>query len=154
MTSIGIRATPSEIYYAILIMKDDKCTVESVSNLIIPVSLNFPEKLNFVRKTFKDIILEYLVDRAGIRISETTAQTINVERISFEAILQEVLASSSIEKYMLGQISSLSSKLGFPRENFKKIISGEFQYPIFESSPKWNTNEKESILTALAALNL
>jgi len=155
MTSIGIRATNNEIYYAVLQKTDeDVYSITSLSYLMIPVSLSFPEKLNFIRKTFKDIIFEFNINRAGIRIAESVAQSISIERISYEAILQEVLSSSSIEKYMTGQISNISSRLGIPRDNFKKIISGELTHEIFVPKTKYNQNEKEAILVGLAALNL
>ncbi len=155
MTSLGIRANNNEIYYAVLQKTDENLySLTSLSYLMIPVSLSFPEKLNFIRKTFKDIIFEFSVNRAGIRIAESVAQSISIERISYEAILQEVLSSSSIEKYMTGQISNISSRLGIQRDNFKKIISGEITHEIFDPEIKYNQNEKEAILVGLAALNL
>lgn len=155
MTSIGIRASNNEIYYTVLQKTDeDVYSITSLSYLMIPVSLSFPEKLNFIRKTFKDIIFEFSVNRAGIRIAESVAQSISIERISYEAILQEVLSSSSIEKYITGQISNISSRLGIQRDNFKKIISGEITHDIFDPEKKYNQNEKEAILVGLAALNL
>jgi hypothetical protein len=154
MVSIGIRASNKEIYYSILEgASSNSARVCANSYLFIPVALQFPEKLNFIRKTFKDIISEFSASRAGIRISEPTAQNFSVERVSFEAVLQELLSSSSIEKYMTGQISSISARLGFPRDNFKKIISGEIEYDKFEGN-NYNQYEKESILIGLAALNI
>ena len=155
MTSLGLRANNTEIYYAVLSLDEhSNYSIEALSYLIIPVSLNFPEKLNFVRKTFKDIIFEYSIKRAGIRITETVARRINPQRLSYEAILQEVLASSSIEKYMTGQISNISARLGIPRENFKKIISGDVSHNIFNAKTNYSSEEKEAILAGIAALNL
>jgi hypothetical protein len=155
MTSIGIRANNSEVYFSILIGSGSKdARVSSCSYVFIPVALNFPERLNFLRKTFKDLIMEFEISRAGIRISESTAQNFSIDRISYEAVIQELLASSSIEKYMTGQISSISAKLGFPRDNFKKIIAGEMAHQIFRDGKKYNALEKESILVGLAALNI
>lgn len=155
MHALGIRASTNEIVYTILkISDDDQATVITLSSIVVPVSLNFPERLNFVRKTFKDIILEYDVKRAGIRVAESVSKNINMDRISYEAILQEVLASSSIEKYLTGQIANISAKLGIPRENFKQIIAGDRGYKIFQLGHKYSSNHKEAVLVGLAALNL
>src|SRR4051812_26412814 len=114
MKTIGIRTNPNEIYYAVLEQTNSKdILIISCTKLIIPVSLIFPEKLNFVRKTFKDIILEYEIENAGIRITEPNAQSPNLERIAYEAIIQELFANSSVNKYLIGQISNISAKIGF-----------------------------------------
>lgn len=155
MTTIGLRANASEIYYAI-IEKDDKDVISilSCSKLIIPLSLIFPEKLNFVRKNFKDIILEYSVENAGIRITESTAKSISIQRISFEAVLQELLSNSSVMKYFVGQISSISSKIGFPREEFKPLLVKNAEFDMVENWSQYDVTCKEAILVGLASLNL
>lgn len=155
MTTIGLRATPSEIYYAI-IEKDDNGVISilSCSKLIIPLSLIFPEQLNFVRKSFKDIILEYSVENAGIRITESTARSISIQRISFEAILQELLSNSSVMKYFIGQISNISSKIGFSREKFKPLLVKNAEFDMVENWNQYDVTCKEAILVGLASLNL
>ena len=87
-------------------------------------------------------------------MSESNAKSPSIERINFEAIIQELFASSSIEKYFIGQISTISSKLSFPRENFKKYISNELEYDKVTNWKNYSDKEKESILVALSALNL
>ena len=154
MISIGLRATPHEIYYSIVDEKDGITILITCSELKIPISLNFPEKLNFVRKTFKDIIYEYEVKNAGIRITESKAQSTSSERISYEAILQELLANSSVSKYFVGQISNISAKLGFPRENFKPCICKSGDFSRIANWNKYNNLQKEAILVGVAALNL
>jgi len=155
MKTIGLRATPREIYYAI-IEKDDNGVISilSCSKLIIPLSLIFPEQLNFVRKNFKDIILEYSVENAGIRIIESTSRSISIQRISFEAILQELLSNSSVMKYFVGQISNISSKIGFPREQFKLLLVKNAKFDMVENWDQYDVTCKEAILVGLATLNL
>lgn len=154
MIVIGFRASPSEVYYSIAERADETISILSVEEIRIPISLNFPEKLNFVRKTIKDIIFEYQITRAGIRTTESTAQRFNIERVSIEAIIQEVLSRSPIEKYFVGQISNISSKLGIPRTDFKKIIEEKKSHHHDIDLSDYNNKEKESILVAIASLNI
>jgi len=154
MKTIGLRATPTEVWFSVIEEVDHKITISVSSKVNVPVSLIFPEKLNYIRKTFKDIIWEFKVTGASIRITESNAQGTSSERISIEAILQELLSSSSVEKYFVGQISNISAKAGFPREDFKKYISGELAFNRVESWSTYNNYQKESILAAIAAINL
>ena len=149
-----MRTTPKEIFYTIIKSEGKKTTVITSSKLNIPLSMELPEKLSFVRKTFIDIIAEYKATSAGIRVSESNAQKLSIERISYEAVLQELLTSSTIETYFVGQISTISSKIGFKRDQFKKFISGELSFDAIEEWEKYKENQKESILVAVAALKL
>lgn len=151
--AIGLRATPNEIFYSICEKKNEKISLLNVSKLIIPKALIIPEQLKFIRNTFLDILLEYKINKAGIRIQETIAQKINISRTSFEAVLQELLASSSIIYYYAGQISTIASKIEIPRDDFKKYIENKKDFDKIENWKTFNINEKESILTCLGALN-
>lgn len=152
--SIGIRAKPKEIYYSIIKNDGDTTEILSCSKLIIPVSLKLPEKLKYVRTTFLDIIFEFRAVKAGIRITESFAPNEDSSRVCFEAVIQELLASSSVERYFVGQIASISAKLHFPKDNFKKYVSGELNFEEVESWGNFNKEQKESILVGLASLNL
>ena len=152
--SIGIRAKPKEIYYSVIKNNGKNTEILSCSKLIIPVSLKLPEKLKYVRTTFLDIIFEFGAIKAGIRITESFAPSKDDSRICFEAVIQELLASSSVEKYFVGQIANISSKLEFPKDNFKKYVSGELNFDEVESWGNFNKEQKESILVGLASLNL
>lgn len=154
MRIIGIRANPNEITYSIVEKTEHQISIILADKLIIPKSLYVPEQLKYVRNTIIDIIFQNFVTIAGIRVSESNAKSPSIERINFEAIIQELFASSSIEKYFIGQISTISSKLSFPRENFKKYISNELEYDKVTNWKNYSDKEKESILVALSALNL
>ncbi len=155
MISIGLRSTNDVIWYSI-INADDKgnCNVIACSKLIIPKSLTYPEQLNYARRTFKDIIFEFNVSVAGIRTIESLAQNPSPVRIAYEAILQELLASSNIKKYLIGQISSITAKIGMQRDYFKQAIAKSGVYEKIDDWSKYNENQKESILVAIAATNL
>jgi hypothetical protein len=151
--SIGIRVTPSHIVYSILKENGDSTEIALLDKLNVPVALQIPEQLKFIRNTFIDIIYENKVNLACIRITESTSKQISIERVNMEAIIQELIASSCIEKYYAGQISSITAKIGIKRELFKGIIaSRDCEY--FEDWGKFNKEQKESLLAALSAFNL
>jgi len=152
--SIGIRCNPNEIFFAVCESNNGNVTLVAVDSIIVPVALDVPEKLKFVRNTLIDILEEYNVTNACIRITEPNAQSKNVERINFEAVIQELIVSSTIEKYFIGQISNISAKLGIPRDDFKRYVSGEIDYPLIEKWNDFDNHQKESILSSISAINL
>jgi len=155
MKSIGIRANPKEIYFAIIECNEGKNNVIAIDKLILPLSLETPDRLNFIRKTIIDIINQYNITKAGIKVTEGNAQRISIERISIEAIIQELFSSCSVEKYFGGNISKISKLLGFINNgDLKKIITGEVIPEELAFLKKSKELEREAILSALAALNL
>lgn len=161
MKTIGLRVySNSKIYYCIIEKtSDETLNYLDISHLNVPKSLSWPESLNFVRNTILDLLVEYNVKNAIIRICEF-GMTLNknlIERSYIEGVLQETIASSSVEKFIAGQISEFTSLLGIPRDNFKKYANAELTYDNIPSTLNWNNfslEERETILTANAALNL
>ncbi|WP_117879899.1 RuvC family protein [Aureibaculum luteum] len=155
MNSIGIRANPKEIYFAIIEQNGTENNVIAIDKLTLPLSLEIPDRLNFIRKTIIDIINQYNVTKAGIKITEGNAQRLNIQRISIEAIIQELFSSCSVQKYFGGNISKISRLLGFANNgDLKKIIKGEHIPDELAFLENNSETEREAILSALAALNL
>ena len=162
MKSIGLRVySNSEIYYTVVEqLPNGTLNYLTVSSLIAPKALEKPEQLNFVRNTLLDIFMEYSVTRAGIRLSEFTgfaATSITVERNYLEGLIQEAVASSLIEKYVAGQIATITSLLNVDREDFKKYASAEMTYNQIPADMDWKKlklEQRESILVCLCAFNL
>lgn len=152
--AIGIRCTPKEIFFAVCTNETGALELITVESIVVPVALTTPEKLKFVRNTLLDVIHLYAITNACIRITESSAQHINIERVSIEAVIQELFASSTIEKYYVGQISNITAKLNMPRANFLKIISGEIEYGSVANFETFNEVKKESILASISSLNL
>mgnify|MGYP007061828147 FL=1 len=152
-TSIGIRVKPDCIIYSIIKENDGNKEIILIDKVNVPVALEVPEQLKFIRSTFLDIIYENKVNRACIRITESMALKPSIERINIEAVIQELIASSTVEKYFVGQISNISAKLGMARENFKKIIESK-ECDFIEEWSNFNKEEKESLLAALSAFNI
>lgn len=154
-TSIGIRVKPDSVIYSIIREEGKDKTIILNDKVNIPIALQVPEQLKFIRSTFLDIILENHVNLACIRVTEPAAQRTSIDRINIEAVIQELIASSTIEKYYIGQISTISAKLGIARERFKPIIENkEKECEFFKDWNKYTKEEKESLLAALSAFNI
>jgi hypothetical protein len=155
MRAIGIRVSPKVTFYSIVEENDDGIEVVDVSKIVIPVSLNVPDQLRFARTTFLDIISEYGIARAGIRVLEPSAQTRDIFRLNVEGVIQELMSSSTVEKYFCGQISNMSRLLEMgDRTDFKKYVSGELDYKGVDNWGRMKTEERESLLVAIASLNV
>ena len=151
MITIGIRANPKQIIFALYDKEEDEMI--NVEAIKIPVALEVPEGLKYARNMILDVLREYKVERGGLRVTEAVAQTPNIQRLQIEAVIQEAFASSSLEKYYLGQISNISSRIGIDRADFKLLIDGIQTYKPVKDWKSFSKEEREAILTALGAAN-
>lgn len=154
MTSLGIRVTPREVYYAITRMKEGSAVLLVCDVVKVPTALDVPEQLKFLRDTFLDIIYENEVKNACIRVVETNAQSYDYHRLYIEGVLQEMIASSSIERYYLGRIAKMSNLLGINRIEFAPLLASD-SCPFFaEWGEIKNKDKREAMLASYSALSL
>ncbi|MEQ9379907.1 MAG: hypothetical protein RJP95_03535, partial [Pirellulales bacterium] len=71
-------------------------------------------------------------------------------RIQIEGVIQEAFASSELQSYYVGQIASISKRLGIERRRFKPLIDGD-ENPGVENWNKMGKEEREAILCAMGA---
>lgn len=151
MITIGIRAAPTAVTFAIY--DSDSNKVVNIEQIKIPAAFSTPEGLKYVRSNLLDVLREYKVAKAGIRAAEPRAQSISIERMQIEGVIQEAFASSELTSYFVGHIASISSRLGIPRSDFKPFILGEKEYQV----EKWagmTAVQRESVLCAIGAVNV
>ncbi|WP_258111595.1 hypothetical protein [Alicyclobacillus sp. SP_1] len=155
MKSIGIRVSPKTIYYCIATADEDSLVL-SVESLTVPRALDIPKQLAFIRTTLQSIIAEFKVELAGIRVYEGSTQNLDRFRINIEGVVQELLANSTVQRYYSGTKSTLGRLLNTDVKMITANIDGEFHLPGFsvEDWADYGKEERESILTALGALNL
>lgn len=150
MIVMGIRSAVKEVYISIIDI--DEKDVINCESLNLPRSLDTPSRFKYLRNTILDIIREYNVTVAGIRIMEETAQTKSVHRIGNEAIIQESFSSSEIRSYYLGKKSGICSRLGITKEEFDSYTSGAAVPPFVTGWDNISGLESiESILVGLGA---
>ncbi|MGU3493990.1 hypothetical protein ACLBXM_08110 [Xanthobacteraceae bacterium A53D] len=148
MITLGIRAAPKVVTFAVY--DSDADAVRNVEEIRIPAAFAVPDRLKHVRSNVLDVLREYEVERAGIRICEPNAQKPVVARIEIEGVIQEAFASSGVSGYYIGQISSISARLGFPRTQFKPMVDGSNDLGI-ENWEALSEVEREAVLCAMGA---
>ena len=151
MNTLGIRVKSSSVI--IVIYDFEHNSIVNVEEIKIPKALSIPEALKYVRNTILDILREFQINKAGLRIVESYSQTLSLRRIEIEGVIQEAFASSMLAAYFCGQISTIAAKLKIPRADFKRYVDGVKDYEGVENWANHNKNEKEAILTALGAVN-
>jgi hypothetical protein len=97
MITIGIRAAPKVVTFAIY--DTDEEAILNVEEIKIPAAFDTPSALKYVRSNLLDVLREYQVERAGVRITEALA-TPNVERIQIEGVIQEAFASTRRQRLL------------------------------------------------------
>lgn len=150
MKTIGIRVSPRAVTFAIY--DAEASAVVNLEDIVIPVAFETPEALKYVRGTLLDILREYGVTRAGIRATEPNAQHPSFERIEIEGVIKEAFASSDLEAFYVGHISSIASRLGRPRTDMKPLFRGEDD-PGVENWSKLKDTQREAILCAQGAID-
>lgn len=151
MNTIGIRVKPHSVIFAIYDTADNN--IVNVEHLKIPKALPVPIALKYVRSSILDILREYKINKAGLRVVESSSQTKNIRRIEIEGVIQEAFASSMLSAYFCGQISKIASMLNMPRVDFKKYIDGEIEYDSVENWNNHNKEEREAILVSIGAVD-
>lgn len=150
MITIGIRAAPKAVTFAIYDTVTK--TLIDVEEVKIPAAFSTPEALKYIRSNLLDVLREYKVEQAGVRVTEPNAQSPSIDRIQIEGVIQEAFASSELQLYYIGQISSISKRLGIDRKKFKPLIDGEENYGV-ENWDKMSKEKREAILCAIGAQN-
>ena len=151
MNTLGIRTKPNEATIAVFDSTGNRLV--NVEAIKIPKALSTPEALKYLRNTLLDVIREFEIEQAGIRITESNSQHLNITRIEAEGVIQEAFASSSLKAYFRGQISNISARLGIERTEFKPLVDGSESFTPIENWNEFSPNEREAILTAIAATN-
>ena len=155
MKTLGLRVTPKLVYFSV-IDADDNGTFSILTNdkVVVPFALTVPERLRFIRNTFLSIVLEYAIERAGIKNAENTAQTVNHDRLYVEGVLQELIADCTIEKYFASNMAKLSGLLKIDRKIVKQMCAGEVCYAKIGEWGSFGQETRECILCAVAASEL
>jgi hypothetical protein len=127
MITIGIRAAPRGLTF--VVYDSDAEEILNIEEIKIPAAFSKPDGLKYARSNLLDVLREYRVERAGLRITEPNADP-NVARVQLEGVIQEAFASSDLAGYYVGQIASISALVGIPRASFKPYVDGDEDYPI------------------------
>lgn len=149
MNILGIRVTPKKIYFSIFDKHNNE--FKNIEVIVVPQSLAMPEKLKYIRNNIFDLLREYHIQQAGIKITEANAQKMNIERLYIEGVIQETFASSEIESYKTLMLAGMASKLQTSAKELKKFIEKQDnQTEIQMNVTDYVKEEIESMIVAMA----
>nr|DAM72563.1 MAG TPA: Protein of unknown function (DUF3010) [Caudoviricetes sp.] len=149
MNILGIRVTPKKIYFSIFDKHNNE--FKNIEVIVVPQSLAMPEKLKYIRNNIFDLLREYHIQQAGIKITEANAQKMNIGRLYIEGVIQETFASSEIESYKTLMLAGMASKLQTSAKELKKFIEKQDnQTEIQMNVTDYVKEEIESMLVAMA----
>lgn len=160
MIAMGLRVfSNSKVFYTVIEETATDYEYRTISHISIPSALTAPDQLSYLRNTLLDIILEFQVQSAFIRISEhtRTMKATTIQRIYVEGVILETLASGNISNYSLGRITTIGRLLSFESGEFKELASGKKDYAHLPKTWSWDElslESRESVLACHAALNL
>ncbi|PNK60658.1 hypothetical protein [Psychrobacter sp. FDAARGOS_221] len=148
MNTLGIRVKPKEVIFSVYDSKSNSFI--NIESLKVPCAITIPEQLKYVRSNILDILREYSISRAGIRVAEGNAQSKSIQRFYLEGVIQETFASSSVSDYRTLVLSSMASKLSTNAQELKKFINKEKNDTEIEINvADFNKEQIESILVAV-----
>ena len=154
MNILGIRVEPKKTTFVVIECNDDKYTVINNEIIKVPAALDFPEKLKYIRNCVLDILREYSITTAGIRVAEGNAQNVNVTRLHIEGVIQEAFSSSDVDSYFVGRKTSIASRLEMKPKDLDEVFKGSKGFDVLNN---WdiltNQNSKEAALVAMGALS-
>lgn len=148
MKAIGIRASPQAVTFAVYDSANG--ILINIEDLRVPRAFTTPDALKYIRSNVLDILREYSIECAGIRVTEPNAQSPNINRIQIEGVLQEAFASSTLRSYYIGQIASISARIGISRSDFKPLIDGSTTWPV-DGWSELKKEQREAVLCAIGA---
>ncbi|MGL1114612.1 hypothetical protein [Vibrio vulnificus] len=152
MNVLGLRASPKEVTFCVYNTEYDE--IVNVEEIKIPNALETPEKLKYVRATILDVLREFNIVAAGLRLTEFNARSPSFERIQVEGVIQESFASSTLQSYYQGALVTIASKLGDDKTRLSNLIKTASDYERVPDWDKFSEKEREAILTAIGAGNV
>ncbi|AHG89830.1 hypothetical protein J421_2293 [Gemmatirosa kalamazoonensis] len=154
MTALGLRTNTTCVTYAV-VAPGEPPQIRQVAFVRLPAALHVPEQLAFIRTTLLDIIREYGVTSAGVRVTEPMAKRPNVLRANIEGVIQELLGAGAVPSYFAGPLATIASRLRIAAGEIKSYATGE-RVPdgVADWKTEYDTEQREALLAALAALRV
>ncbi|HEI6731374.1 hypothetical protein ACVSUJ_22630 [Yersinia enterocolitica] len=148
MRILGVRAAPKVASFIVYCSEDKELKCADVIN--IPQTLSIPEQLKYIRNNILDILREYDVSLAAIRVCEANAKKPSIERLYIEGVIQEAFSSSNVKDYFILRKQGIYRRLGLTSEEYDSAINGNLSVMGIETS-NFDSTTNEAILSALAA---
>lgn len=148
MRTLGVRVAPKVASFIVYCSKEKELKCADVIN--IPQTLNIPEQLKYIRNNILDILREYDVSLAAIRVCEANSRNPSIERLYIEGVVQEAFSSSNIMDYHILRKQGIYRRLGLTPKEYDNAINGNL--PVMGiNTADYDVATNEAILSALAA---
>lgn len=148
MRILGVRAAPKVTSFVVYCT--DESALKCVDVIKIPATLDTPEKLKYMRNNILDILNLYDVELAAIRVTESNAKNLNIDRLYIEAVIQEAFSSSEVKKYFTIRKSGMKSSLSLSETDYKEILMSCKNINGIDNSG-FTAETNEAVLAALSA---
>lgn len=153
MNILGIRVEPKKTTFVVIKFEDDHYTIINDEVIKVPAALDFPEKLKYIRNCVLDILREYSIAIAGIRVAEANSQNLDITRLHIEGVIQEAFSSSEVESYFTGRKVSIASRLNLKTKELDQIFKGKSNFNLIDNWGELNTkNSREAALVAMGGI--
>lgn len=148
MRILGVRAAPKEVSFVVYC--NEKNELLCVDVVKTPMTLDTPEQLKYIRNNILDILREFSIEKAAIRVSEASSRNLDIDRLYIEAVIQEAFSSSNLSSYRVIRKSGICSKLGIKIDEYADLLKGGNEFNGFNLS-EYKANTIEAILSAFSA---
>ena len=150
--SLGVRVEPTKIHYSVFDINSNEFVI--VESLLVPQALNLPEALKYIRNNILDLIEEYNISLAAIRVTENNVKSLNVMRLYLEGVLLETFASNKKIEYRSYILSQLAKVFNCSSRDLKDIrdstsLSVEIEKLNFDFTD-FHKNEREAMFVSVA----
>ncbi|WP_251554010.1 hypothetical protein [Neobacillus muris] len=154
MRTLGIRVEPKCVHYSVVENNGDSITLKTVDSLTVPLALDTPRSLSFIRTSLISLIEEYEITKAGIKVLEGNTRSLSQSkfRLNVEGVIQELFANSTVNDYVCATKNSLASLLDADVEEITELIEGERNVFELESWETYQKIQREAIITAIATV--
>ncbi|MCE2027338.1 hypothetical protein [Sessilibacter corallicola] len=153
MNILGIRVEPKKTTFVVIECEGDRFTIINNEVIKVPAALDFPEKLKYIRNCVLDILREYGISIAGIRVAEANSQNLDVTRLHIEGVIQEAFSSSDVESYFTGRKVSIASRLKMKTEELDEVFRGKSNFSVIVNWDLLTTqNSREAALVAMGGI--
>jgi hypothetical protein len=154
LKTLGIRVEPKCVHYSVVEYSDDLIAFKTVDSLTVPLALDIPRSLSFIRTSLISLIEEYEITKAGIKVLEGNTQSLAKSkfRLNVEGVIQELFANSTVNDYVCLTKNSLASLLEANVEAITELIEGNRNDLEIENWEDYQKNQREAIITAIATV--
>ncbi|CAM3879232.1 hypothetical protein [Xenorhabdus thuongxuanensis] len=150
MRTLGIRVEPKQVSFVVFCNKENDLLC--VDEIVVPKTLEIPEQLKYIRNSILDILREYQIQNAALRVAEGVSINKSTLRCYIEAVIQEAFSSSNVEHYFVMRMNTIISRLKINKDDYNSILNSSKKLNKIDNS-SFKKAMNEAMMVAVAAVN-